>query len=367
MVIVSETDPETGKRRRRYHSGYRTKKEAEQARTEMLGRMDRGTYVRPMSLTVGQFLTERWLPAIESTVRLSTFRRYETDCRIYLLPRIGKLPLQSLQPDTLNRLYGKLQREGGWGGRSLSARTVRHCHRTIRKALQDALRWGYVTRNVADATNPPGDSDKPEMRVWSAAELRRFLGHVADDRLRVMWLTFASTGMRRGEVLGLRWGDVDLEAGRLAIRQTLLAIRHVLSYSEPKTKRGRRLVSLDPVTWSALRDHRKAQIEERLRAGSAWVDSGLVFTNEIGEPIHPDRVTKLFGRLASQAGLPRIRLHDLRHGWATLAFEAGEHPKAVSEQLGHSTVSLTLDTYTHAIPAMQQEMAERVARLIHGQ
>ncbi|MGH9053348.1 MAG: site-specific integrase [Acidimicrobiia bacterium] len=173
--------------------------------------------------------------------------------------------------------------------------------------------------------------------------------------------------MRRGEVLGLRWGDVDLEAGRLAIRQTLLAIRHVLSYSEPKTKRGRRLVSLDPVTWSALRDHRKAQIEERLRAGSAWVDSGLVFTNEIGEPIHPDRVTKLFGRLASQAGLPRIRLHDLRHGWATLAFEAGEHPKAVSEQLGHSTVSLTLDTYTHAIPAMQQEMAERVARLIHGQ
>ncbi|MGH9053349.1 MAG: Arm DNA-binding domain-containing protein [Acidimicrobiia bacterium] len=154
VVIVSETDPETGKRRRRYHSGYRTKKEAEQARTEMLGRMDRGTYVRPMSLTVGQFLTERWLPAIESTVRLSTFRRYETDCRIYLLPRIGKLPLQSLQPDTLNRLYGKLQREGGWGGRSLSARTVRHCHRTIRKALQDALRWGYVTRNVADATQP---------------------------------------------------------------------------------------------------------------------------------------------------------------------------------------------------------------------
>ncbi|MDP8957702.1 MAG: site-specific integrase, partial [Actinomycetota bacterium] len=282
-------------------------------------------------------------------------------------PRIGKLPLQALQPDVLNRLYGKLQREGGRDGRKLSARTVRHCHRTIRKALQDALRWGYVARNVADATNPPGDTDKPEMSVWSAAELRRFLEHVCDDRLRPMWLTFASTGMRRGEVLGLRWQDVDLEAGRLAIRQTLLAVGHALSFSEPKTKRGRRLIAVDPRTVAILREHRKRQLEERLRAGEAWVETGLVFTNEIGEPIHPDAVTKLFGRLAEEAGLPVIRLHDLRHGWATLAFQAGEHPKAVSEQLGHSTISLTLDTYTHAIPAMQQEMAERVARLIHGQ
>jgi integrase len=365
-VVLSAKD-ETGKRVRRWHGPYPTKEEAERDRTRNLVGMDTATYVAPSKLTVEQFLIEHWLPAVEASLRLSTFRRYETDCRIYLVPRIGNHRLQALQPDVLNRLYHRLLREGGRDGRKLSARTVRHCHRTIRKALQDALRWGYVVRNVADAANPPGDTDKPEMSVWSAQELRTFLGYVADDRLRPMWLTFASTGMRRGEVLGLRWQDVDLEAGRLAIRQTLLAVGHALSYSEPKTKRGRRLVSLDPVTWSALREHRKRQLEERMAFGLGQPEPGsLVFTNEIGKPIHPDRVTKLFGRLAQEAGLPRIRLHDLRHGWATLAFQAGEHPKAVSEQLGHSTVSLTLDTYTHAIPAMQQEMAERVARLIHG-
>lgn len=366
VVVLSEVDPETGARKRRYHSGYRTKQEAEQARTELLGRMDGATYVPPSSVTLGEYLTEKWLPAVESTLRPATFRTYRLTIEAYVLSRIGRRPLQALSPDMLNALYGKLLTEGGKQGRPLSARTVLSVHRVLRKALQDGLRWGYVARNVADAAMPP-KARTHEMRVWDAQELRQFLDHVAEDRLSAMWFVFASTGMRRGEVLGLRWRDVDLDGSQLAIRQTLLAFGGELHFGEPKTKSGRRQIALDSGTVASLRAHRKRQMEERLRAGPAWADSGLVFTDEVGNPLHPDGVTRAFAARAGEAGLPRIRLHDLRHGWATLALKAGVHAKVVSEVLGHSSISLTLDTYSHVLPGMQESAVETVAGLIRGE
>jgi integrase len=221
---------------------------------------------------------------------------------------------------------------------------------------------------------PPSQADPPkqagpgeiEQTTWTAAELRAFLEGVAGDELYPLWLLLATTGMRRGEALGLRWTDVDLEAGRLAVRQTIVAVGHAVEVSTPKTKRGRRSVALDGATVATLRAHRKAQLETRMAWGAARVDKDLVFTRGDGEWLHPERVSKLFAQAIAAAELPSIRLHDLRHTHATLGLAAGVPAKVMSDRLGHATVAFTLDTYTHAVPALEEEAAETVARLVLG-
>jgi integrase len=284
----------------------------------------------------------------------------------YIVPRLGSTPLQSLTPAKLNAFYADLLESGAvkTGGK-LSARTVRYTHTILRKALSEAVRWSLLTRNIADQADPPRErsGSRTQMRVWSAIELRAFLDHVADDRLSAAYFLAATTGMRRGEVLGLRWRDLDLDAGRLGISQTLITVDYEMRFSTPKTDRGRRSVALDPMTVTALRAHRTRQLEERL-AASCYQDIDLVFAREDGAPFHPDRFSDLFDQYVRKAGLPRIRLHDLRHTHATLALSAGVHPKVVSERLGHSSVSITLDVYSHAIPAMQEDAAAKVAALV---
>jgi integrase len=177
----------------------------------------------------------------------------------------------------------------------------------------------------------------------------------------------ATTGLRRGELLGLRWRDLDLGAGRLSVTQTLVSVNYAVSFSTPKTAAGRRSVALDPATVAALRAHRVAVLEERLSLGlGAPTEDALAFTAIDGTPLHPGQFSDRFDRLVKAAGVPRIRFHDLRHTHATLALRAGVHPKVVSERLGHSTISVTLDTYSHAIPAMQEEAAAKVAALVFG-
>lgn len=194
---------------------------------------------------------------------------------------------------------------------------------------------------------------------------------MADDRLYALWLLLAGTGMRRGEALGLGPEHLDLDRARVAIQRSLVAVRgrgeeREASFSEPKTDKSRRSVALDPASVETLRAHRRRQLEERIALGPAWQDRGLVFCREDGLELDPDWVGKRFGALSSAAGLPAIRLHDLRHTHATLALQADIHPKVVSERLGHSTISMTLDTYSHAIPAMQEDAAVRVAALVFG-
>jgi integrase len=201
------------------------------------------------------------------------------------------------------------------------------------------------------------------MQTWSAEELRGFLGYVQKDRLYPLWLTEARTGLRRGELLGLQWSDVDLETGRASIRRALVSVDYKLTLSEPKTVKGKRSVPLPPETVAALREWRKAQLEERL----ANKEGNFVFTREDGSPVHPDRLSKMFEALSRKAGLPVIRFHDLRHTWATLALQAGVAPKVVSEILGHANIGITLDTYSHVIPAMEEDASARVAGLIFGQ
>jgi integrase len=205
------------------------------------------------------------------------------------------------------------------------------------------------------------------MKTWTATQLRHFLEYVSADRLYSLWLTAASTGMRRSEVLGLRWEDFDPNACRVATRQVVVLVDHQpVIKATNKTDASTRLIALDAVTLEALREHRKQQLEERLAWGPAWIDSGLMFTCENGAPINPERLTRWFEARVRASGLPLIRLHDLRHTHATLALQAGVHAKVVQERLGHSSISMTLDTYSHAIPAMQEDAAERVANLVFG-
>jgi integrase len=247
---------------------------------------------------------------------------------------------------------------------SAEPKTVRGIHVVLRKALADAERLGLVVRNAAAAANPPVPP-KYEHTTWTAEQLARFLDAIESERLAAAFVLLATTGMRRGEALGLRWGDVDLEAGRLSIVQTITTVREQMVISPPKTARSRRSVSLDRMTVAALRDHRRRQNEERLRAGEAWSGVGdLVFTNEVGAPVHPSSLSRLFESSVRRSGLPRIRLHDLRHTYATVALAAGVHPKIVSERLGHATIAVTLDLYSHVTPAIDAEAAALVASKI---
>lgn len=278
---------------------------------------------------------------------------------------VEAVQLQKLNASHINRLYAQLLESG------LSPSTVRRVHATLHRALRDATRWNKIVRNPSDQADPPkvsADESKEgaDMSTWTADELRRFLRSVESDRLYPLWLLFATSGMRRGEALGLRLEDVDLTAGRVAVRQALIAVGYEVQISKPKRKRSRRSIPLDAGTMAALKAWKVRRAEERLAWGAAYQDCGLYFVRENGSLLHPDSISKAFDQLVRDSGLPRIRLHDLRHTFATLALQANLHPKVVAEILGHANVSITLDVYSHAIPSLEEEAAARVAALIFG-
>jgi integrase len=368
VVVELDRDPATGKRRQKWHSGYRTRRDAERALAEMVDAVNRGAFVPKTRQTVREFAKE-WLAAIEPTVRPATHYNYGRNLRLHVEPYIGGAVLTKVDAGTLNGLYARLladgRRSAAEGG--LSPRSVQQVHGILHKMLKDAVKWGRLARNPADAADPPRAAGKhAAMVTWDATETARFLTAVKDDRLAAAFLTLATTGARRGEVLGLRWSDVDLENGRAAIRQTVITVNNQAQIGEPKTARGRRTIDLDAATVAALREHRKRQAAERLLMGSGWTDHGLVFCRVDGSPLRPGHFSRAFSRHIRRLGLRPIRLHDLRHGWATLALAAGEHPKVVQERLGHANISITLDTYSHVTASLHRQAAERVAALIFG-
>jgi integrase len=280
----------------------------------------------------------------------------------HIEPLIGALRLESVTPDRIDAFYAELAATGR------SAHTIRAVHRTLHRALGDAMRSGLVVRNAATAVTPPRvpPSDATE-RAWEPEQLATFLEGVAGDRLHALWRTAAMTGMRRGEVLALRWSDVDLNAGQLRVRRALVQVDGVPIMQPPKTEASRRTIDLDNVTVATLRQHRKTQLEERLKWGPTYAEAEqLVFSREDGTAYRPDYIYLQFRRISGRLGLPPIPLHGLRHTHATAMLVANVHPRVVQERLGHASIGTTLEIYSAVIPTMQREAADRVAALVDG-
>jgi integrase len=359
-VLELPPDPVTGERRRKWHRGYDRKKDAEAALAKLVTSVHDHTYIEPTKTTVAEWVAE-WLPSIRADVKRSTWESYRGNLETHVVPRIGGVPLQRLGRTHLASLYADLLEDGrvrGPGG--LSPTSVRYVHVVLKRCLRDAVRGGLVARNPAELIDAPkGGAKRSGFRVWDAEQAARFLRHVRDDRLAGLWTLAVGTGMRRGELLGLRWSDVDLEAGRLSVLQSLVVRGRYADVDLEDPKRGAsiRTIRLDEDVVAALRRHRIRQAEERLAWGPAWVDTGLVFGREDGTRLHPSSVSKRFLRLSADGEVPRIRFHDLRHTHATLLLLGGVPAKVVSERLGHANIAITLDTYSHVLPRMDEAAA----------
>jgi integrase len=274
--------------------------------------------------------------------------------------------LQQLTATNLRRFYTELVASGGRRGQRLKPKTIKNVHALIHRALEDAVDQGLMTRNVADLRSArPPKLEKTERGVWTPENLRVFLTAMAADRLAALWLLLATTGLRRSEALGLPWRALDLESGQLTVVQRLVTVAGKPTIRlGTKSPAGRRSIALDPATVAALKAHRARQLQERLGCGEGWQDHGLVFTREDGTPLRPTQLTRLFARLAREAGLPDLTLHGLRHTYATASLQAGVPVKVVSQRLGHANTAITSDLYQHVLKAMDAEAANAVARLI---
>lgn len=379
VVVELPRDPETQRRRQKWHSGFKTRKDAERALAEIVSSLDQGTYVLPTKLTLQEFVEKEFLPAIRAAVRPSTFHSYERNLRIHVLPSLGNRKLVDIDAASLSTLYGRLLVEGRKDqaqGKGLSPRSVAYVASILGKVFRQAMDWDRIARNPAERARPPkataNQGQRAQMVTWTGVEVAKFLAacEAASDRHYPAWLMLATTGMRRGELLGLRWSDVDLHAGTASIRQTVIVVvvdgRHEVQFGTPKTERGRRLIALDTRTVAALRTWRKVQAQERLQLGAAYHDADLVFATPEGKPLHPERFSRTFGQRVALHKMRSLRLHDLRHTHATLALQQGVHPRVVQERLGHANVGITLGTYSHVNPAMDASAAETIAGAIFG-
>ncbi|MGH8923844.1 MAG: tyrosine-type recombinase/integrase [Acidimicrobiia bacterium] len=332
-------------------------------------KINTGTYVEPTVTTLEEWVHRTWLPLIAERVKPSTLDSYRRNLDLHILTRLGQRQLRQITPAMLHQLYADLLSAGNLKtGAGLSAKTVRYVHTIIHKVLADAANLGLINVNVADRAKPPHPKAKAskEIKSWTADELRRFLELVNGHRLEAAWHLAALTGMRRAEVLGLRWRDLDMDSGRLSVRQALVSVGYEIIKSTPKTHQAR-TIDIDPGTVERLRLHRERQGRERDDWDADYQDNDLVFGREDGSPIHPHSFSQAFERIVARFGLPRIPLHGLRHTHATVALSLGVPAKVVSERLGHENVAFTLKQYAHVLPGMQAEAAGLIASMVLDQ
>ena len=353
-------------RRQVKRRGFATKSAAMRAMTQLRTEAETGTYVVPRTETVATWMAV-WFETLDAYVKPSTADFYRRVGKRYVVPKLGSIPLQMLDAQHLNAMYAEMLRTGRKSGRGgLSVATVRHVHVVIGKALDAALRAGRIKSNPARSASPPTmrSAEKPEMRTWSAAEVARFLDFEAGSRYEAPFAFLAFTGCRRGEVLGLTWSDVDLGGGQVSIRRTITVVDGAIHRSaSTKTGRGRS-IRLQPDLVSILKAWRKRQLLERVALGAEYADDDLVFCQADGRPYHPNHFSREFDRRLKRHGMPVIRLHDLRHSYATMALAAGVPAKVVADRLGHGSVMITLDLYSHVMPAVEAEHADLVGSLI---
>ena len=365
IVLNLGRDPATGKRKQQWVSVKGTKKDAEKKLAELLHQLDTGMFMKPGKTTLAEYL-RRWLVEyVQPNLAPRTAEGYEHIIRRHLVPALGNLPLTQLKPEHVQRLYsqkltdGRCAKEGG-----LSNRTVRYIHVTLHKALQDALRLGLVTRNVAGAVEPPRVYHQ-EVRTLGESDLQIFLSTAEPTPYYSLFYTALFTGMRRSELLALRWSDVDLLLCQLYVTRSMHQLKTgEIVFRQPKSTRSKRLVALSPSTVRVLADHKTRQEELKLLQGLVPRSEDLVFSHDDGTPLLPDSITHAWMKMARHAGLHGIRLHDARHTHASLMLKQGVHPKIVQEILGHSSIQVTLDTYSHVAPGLQQAAANRLDELL---
>ena len=391
-----------GKRQRKTIYG-RTKREVQDKLRETVQRMGRGEAPIPGQETVASYL-QRWLEDKKAEVRPRTYESYEQIVRNHLAPGLGRFRLAKLGPSDVAAWLRRQEKRG------VSPRTRRYVRSVLRSALNQALRWELVSRNAAALTTPPRYRPR-EIQPLTPEQARTLLGAVSGHRLEALISVGLALGLRLGEALGLRRNDVDLDKRELAVRQTLeraggdaasrkrltaerrglldqlaatedrsarkrisavladvrlrlVEVRTTVRFAEPKTTRSRRTITIPESVVVSLRAHRERQREERLAAGAKWHDSGLVFTTALGTPLDGRNVNRLFKAILRDAGLPAIRYHDLRHTAATLLLAQGVDPRTIMETLGHSQISLTLNTYAHVVPTLQREAAAKMDAIL---
>jgi len=350
----------TGKERHKWHSVRGTRRDAQRELARLLHETNTGSYVEPARMSVSEFL-DRWLADYaKPKVSPKTYERYQEMIDGHIRPTLGSYLLPKLGPLHVQTFYSWALAKGRKDGKGgLSAQSVVHFHRLLHKAFAQALKWQLLARNPIQAVEPPR-AERQEMRALDEDETASLLNLLAESRLYMPTMLAVTTGLRRGEILGLHWSNVDLATGTIAVVQSLEQTKEGLRFKSPKTHRSRRSIALPAITVEALRSHRATQAEERLALGPIYDDRDLVCPRQGGAPWAPDAFSTAFAARVRRSALGRFRFHDLRHSHATHLLRAGVHPKIVSERLGHSTVGITLDTYSHVLPGIQEEAAQRL-------
>jgi integrase len=364
IVLNLGIDPSTGKRKQQWITVKGTKKDAEKRLAELLHQIDTGSFMKPGKTTVADYL-QRWLKDyVQPNLSPRTAEGYESIIRCHLIPALGKIPLTQLKPEHIQHYYSdKLTSKCLNRSNSTNPRTVRHHHMTLHCALEIAVKWGLVSRNVADAVEPPKEHHT-EMHTMNEEDIHKFLEIAKSTEYYTLFYLALFTGMRRSELLALRWSDIDLLLCQLSVTRTLHHLRNgSIVFRQPKTDKGRRLIALTPSSVSVLKEYKGIQAAQMIVSGTTLKEEDLVFCQD-GRPLLPGTVSHAWIHLIQRTGLKNIRLHDARHSHASLMLKQGIHPKIVQERLGHASIQITLDTYSHVAPGLQQAAANRFDELI---
>ena len=347
-----------GKRQRHFETIKGRKGDAQKRLTELLSSLDKGTYMKPSKTTFEDYL-KIWLDEYaRNSISPRGFERYKGIIEKSVIPDMGKIILTQLKPEHIQRHYTALQDKG------LSPGTVKYHHAVIHKALQTAVKRGLIIRNPADSVDVPRKGHN-EMQIWNEYEVNQFLEAAKNSQYYALFYIALFTGMRRGELLGLRWSDIDFLFCQLSVNRTLHQLKNgTYIYTQPKSAKSKRTIALSPSAMVTLNNHKDKQEAIYKALGKPLTENELVFCTAEGKPFRPNTITRAWSELAKKAGVTVIRLHDARHTHASLMLKQGIHPKIVQERLGHSTIAMTLDIYSHVTPGLQQAAAQAFDNLV---
>ncbi|RKF45300.1 integrase [Bacillus wiedmannii] len=354
-IVDIGIDPLTGKRKQKKKRGFNSKKEAENALTKLLLEVNTGTYVEPSKLLYGEYL-ENWFNTKKHSVGIQTAKVLKGYLNSRIMPSLGNIKLAKLTSLHMQNYVNLLRDEG------LKRGTIEKIIKIIRNSLEHAIDLELITKNIAAKTKLP-KADKEELTVWNEQEVQLFLKAAQDIRYSIVFHMALVTGMRQGELLGLRWKDVDLEKGHLTISQTLSHDGKTFLLGG-KTKSSLRKILLPASTIAKLKKHRAVILKEKLSQGEEYQDNDLVMCTPFGTPINPANVRRSLNALIQKAAVPKVRFHDLRHTHATLLLAKGVNVKVISERLGHSNIKITLDTYSHVLPTMQEDAVNKIEEIL---